>query len=209
MGREGETGEGGGCAPSRACACVCACMYAPTGRPRLLRQRHSKLLTGFLRQYASHTKTAPGARRALDGKTHCQTARTPWRAALARYNASWPCALSARGGKCYTAAMKDWKTYALILLTTWCAYLSWRVTPAMIYRANEYQTTCRKDVYWWFGEDCNRIDDSLRNPPSKCHFRNKDGVKLEAGKDVGLLGRPLTRKTTSPRSSGAPKAPRP
>lgn len=56
--------------------------------------------------------------------------------------------------------MKDWKTYAIIMLAAWCAYLSWRVTPAIIHRAYDYNHMSNDDVYWWFGKDANHMDKS-------------------------------------------------
>lgn len=49
-------------------------------------------------------------------------------------------------------AMKDWKTYAIIILAAWCAYLTWRVSPALVWQANNLQNHHRENVYWWFGK---------------------------------------------------------
>ena len=49
-------------------------------------------------------------------------------------------------------AMKDWKTYAIIVLAVWCAYLTWRVSPAIVWQANNLQDHHRENVYWWFGK---------------------------------------------------------
>ena len=44
--------------------------------------------------------------------------------------------------------MKDWKTYAIVLLALWCAYLTWRTMPYQIWEANEAQKHSREDVHW-------------------------------------------------------------
>ena len=45
-------------------------------------------------------------------------------------------------------AMKDWKTYVIVVLVLWCAYLTWRTMPYQIWEANEAQNHSREDVYW-------------------------------------------------------------
>jgi len=44
--------------------------------------------------------------------------------------------------------MKDWKTYALIVLAAWCAYLTWRTMPYQIWEANEAQNSAKGDCLW-------------------------------------------------------------
>lgn len=50
------------------------------------------------------------------------------------------------------SAMKDWKTYAIIVLALWCVYLTWRVSPALVWQANNLQDHRRENVYLWFGQ---------------------------------------------------------
>jgi len=58
--------------------------------------------------------------------------------------------------------MKDWKTYAIIILAAWCAYLTWRVSPAIIHRAYDYNHMSNDDVYWWNGEKAEDIGESQK-----------------------------------------------
>lgn len=66
--------------------------------------------------------------------------------------------------------MKDWKTYALVIIALWCAYLTWRTTPSVVWSAHyEQEYGGDKPIYWWWGRNYHReppatpsVDHSLR-----------------------------------------------
>lgn len=76
------------------------------------------------------------------------------------------------------SAMKDWKTYALIALAAWCAYLTWRTMPYQIWEANEAQMGSRDDVYW-IGN---------RHPPAKPPKLNAQTNVVKRLPMPGLIG---------------------
>lgn len=67
-------------------------------------------------------------------------------------------------------AMKDWKTYAIIALALWCAYLTWRVSPAIVWQAHNFQNHHRdRNVYLWLGHPPVEVPRSEYSPPRQVH----------------------------------------